>query len=201
MIKPNSYLYKKIRNVIIKLYTFGVRKRFKKLESFISPNIEITNPQFISIGKNNFIRPYVWIFAITKDSTGNNFTPEIKIGDYCSIGRFVHLTCSNRVVIGNKVFITEGVLITDSLHGYKDITKPILDQPLISLGEIQIGDGSWIGNGAKLVGNVVIGENCLVSANAVLTNIIVPDYCVVSGIPGKIVKKYDQEKQEWYTIQ
>jgi acetyltransferase-like isoleucine patch superfamily enzyme len=200
MIKPYSFFYRKARNTVSILYTLIIRHRFKKLDSNILPNIEITNPEFISIGKNTLIRPYCWIYAIINDDTGNSFSPELFIGEDCSIGRFAHITCSNRVVIESKVMITEGVLITDSLHGYLDVSKPIIEQQLISIGEVRIGEGSWIGNGAKIIGNVIIGKNCLVSANSVVSNMEVPDYSVVAGIPGKIVKHFDKVTNEWCKI-
>jgi len=191
MIKPSSMFFTKYRNLFSKLYTLVNRHKFKLLDTNIFPNSEFTNPQFISIGKATVIRPYCWIYAITNDNAGNKFSPNLAIGENCSIGRFAHITCSKTVIIENYVLITEGVLITDSLHGYTDILTPIINQPLISLGGIRIGEGSWIGNGAKIIGNVIIGKNCLISANTVISNMVIPDYCVIAGNPGKIVKQYE----------
>jgi serine O-acetyltransferase len=51
-----------------------------------------------------------------------------------------------------------------------------------------IGDNCYIGLGAKIFGQVTIGNNVVIGANSVVTKDI-PDNCVVSGIPAKIIKK------------
>ena len=49
-----------------------------------------------------------------------------------------------------------------------------------------IGDNVYIGPGAKIFGNIRIGNNVAIGANAVVTKSI-PDYSVAVGIPAKIV--------------
>lgn len=50
-----------------------------------------------------------------------------------------------------------------------------------------IGDNVRISAGAAVLGNVHIGNNVIVAANAVVTK-DVPDNCVVGGVPAKIIK-------------
>ena len=45
-----------------------------------------------------------------------------------------------------------------------------------------IGDNVFIGTGAKIIGNITIGNNVLIGANAVVTK-DVPDNCTVIGNP------------------
>lgn len=42
--------------------------------------------------------------------------------------------------------------------------------------------------GAKIIGKVSIGNNVIIAPNSVVVKDI-PDNCVVSGIPAKIIKK------------
>jgi serine O-acetyltransferase len=51
-----------------------------------------------------------------------------------------------------------------------------------------IGDHCYIGLGAKVFGQVTIGNNVVIGANSVVVKDI-PDNCVVSGIPGRIIKQ------------
>jgi serine O-acetyltransferase len=51
-----------------------------------------------------------------------------------------------------------------------------------------IGDNTVIAPGAKILGPVKIGKNCVIGANAVVLK-DVPDNSVAAGIPAKIVKK------------
>ena len=45
-----------------------------------------------------------------------------------------------------------------------------------------------ISAGAKVIGNVTIGNNCIVGASSVVLK-DVPDNCTVIGIPGRIVRE------------
>jgi len=49
-----------------------------------------------------------------------------------------------------------------------------------------IGNNVYIGPGAKIIGNVHIGNNVAIGANCVVTHDI-PDNGVVVGIPGKVI--------------
>ncbi|MBN2303902.1 MAG: acyltransferase [Anaerolineae bacterium] len=188
------------RGVRNKLYTAYLRPKFKSLQSVIPPGVDITNPQHISIGRNVRIAPYTWLYAITNDGERKNiFQPSIEIGDGCVIGRFCYITASNRLVLEERVFVMRSVLITDSSHGHEDLNVAIIDQPLISQGPVIIGTGSWIGTGARIMGRVRIGRNCVVGTNAVV-NKDVPDYCVVAGVPARIVKRYDMDAQAWIRV-
>jgi acetyltransferase-like isoleucine patch superfamily enzyme len=192
-----DYVIRRSRNLCFKAYTWCIRHRFRSLQTCLDPRAEITNPHFISIGYGVVIRPYVWIYAITDNLDQKEaFSPSIEIGNYASIGRFSHITASNHVKLEDYVFVNEGVLITDSIHGYHDIGTPIIKQPLVSRGPIVIGSGTWVGNGAKIIGALKIGRNCVVGANAVV-NRDVPDYCMVVGIPGKIVRRFDPNSHQW----
>tara|TARA_R110001592_G_scaffold148193_1_gene372971 strand:- start:2835 stop:3266 length:432 start_codon:yes stop_codon:yes gene_type:complete len=50
-----------------------------------------------------------------------------------------------------------------------------------------IGDDVYIATGAKILGAIYIGDNCVVGANAVVIK-DVPANSVVAGIPAKIIK-------------
>lgn len=49
-----------------------------------------------------------------------------------------------------------------------------------------IGDRVWIGSGAVLMGNIRIGNDVIIGANAVVTK-SVPSGCIIGGIPAKII--------------
>jgi serine O-acetyltransferase len=62
-------------------------------------------------------------------------------------------------------------------------------------GRPKIGNNVRITAGAKVIGNIAIGDNVTVGANAVVVK-DVPSNCVVIGIPAYIVKKDGVKVQE-----
>ncbi|TNE76745.1 MAG: serine O-acetyltransferase [Gammaproteobacteria bacterium] len=50
-----------------------------------------------------------------------------------------------------------------------------------------LGDGVMVGAGAKILGNIQVGDHSRVGANSVVVE-DVPESCTVVGIPGKVVK-------------
>ena len=61
------------------------------------------------------------------------------------------------------------------------------------------GHGTWIGAGAKIIGKVNIGRNCVIGAHTIVFK-DVPDYCVVVGAPARIIKQYDIINKNWITV-
>lgn len=58
-------------------------------------------------------------------------------------------------------------------------------------GNVKVGEGTQIGIGAIVIQGVKIGKWCVIGAGAVIIR-DVPDYAVVVGNPGKIIKYQDE---------
>ncbi|TVL09938.1 hypothetical protein AYI72_00990 [Shewanella algae] len=89
------------------------------------------------------------------------------------------------IVIGGGAVIEDDVIIhqgvTFGAKNFDDAGKGEEAKQLIKRGAI-------IGAGAKVIGNVEIGENSIVSANSVVTR-SVPANCIVYGV-NKVKKKH-----------
>ena len=73
-------------------------------------------------------------------------------------------------------------------HEYRNVEVPVIDQGIVQRGQkVSIGEGSYIGINAVIVGNVKIGKHCVIGANLVVTK-NVPDYCVAVGRPARVIK-------------
>ena len=120
---------------------------------------------------------------------------QLTIEDGCSIGRFNHIYATQQVILRKKVLTANGVYISDNAHDYRDPHIAILDQPVLHVGAVEIGEGSWLGHNACVLG-VCIGRHCVVGANAVVTR-DVPDYSVVVGAPAIIIKRFDVDAGTW----
>lgn len=126
---------------------------------------------------------------------GDIFIPEVKIGRNCSFGDYIHLSCINKIIIGNNVLTGRWVTITDNSHGSTDLEtlKEIpLKRKLYSKGPVIIGDKVWIGDKATILPGIKIGEGAIIAANSVVTK-DVPSYSVVGGNPAKVIKKINNE--------
>jgi acetyltransferase-like isoleucine patch superfamily enzyme len=94
------------------------------------------------------------------------------------------------VVIGAEALVSDRVYISDTGHHYEDPTVPIKRQGLRDGRRVVVGEGSWIGIGAVIVGDVTIGRNAVVAANAVVRDHVEP-FTVVAGDPARVVRRYD----------
>ncbi|MEF1172714.1 acyltransferase [Vibrio sinaloensis] len=102
------------------------------------------------------------------------------------------------VAIGERVLIADGVYISDNLHSFDDVDKSVIDQPVVSAGNVNIGDNVWIGEGVSIVG-ASIGRNSVVGANSVVTHDI-PEYSVAVGSPARVIKQYNFETKQWEKV-
>lgn len=103
----------------------------------------------------------------------------IQIPRFTKIGKgvcFMHHSCiviAGDSIIGDNCSIHQGVTIGRSFSGDK-------------AGCPVVGNNVIIFAGAKILGNVHIGDNVIIAANAVVIR-DVPDNCVVAGVPSKII--------------
>jgi carbonic anhydrase/acetyltransferase-like protein (isoleucine patch superfamily) len=102
------------------------------------------------------------------------------------------------ITIGRRVNVQDGACI----HCDTDVPNAIGDDVTIGHGAIvhgkSVGAGSLIGMGAKVLGQTVIGRECLIAAGAVVPpGLNVPDGMVVMGVPGKIVRPVRDEERAY----
>lgn len=120
-------------------------------------------------------------------SLGN---PYLKIEDNCHFGAYNHITCANKVVIGEFCLTGKWVTITDNSHGetdYDSLLLPPKQRKITTKGPVVIGKNVWIGDKATILPGVTIGDGAVIAASAVVTK-DVPAYSVVGGNPAKIIK-------------
>ena len=120
---------------------------------------------------------YLWYFFRYKRMCFN-LKVDIKPNNLGPGSRIVHLGALIRIKrdckIGKNCTILPGVVIGNKHFDSKN-------EPVI------IGDNCYFGLGAKVFGNVSIGDNVIIGANSVITK-DVPDNAVVGGVPAKIIR-------------
>lgn len=119
----------------------------------------------------------------------------LEIGDGCKLGKFNHIYATHRVVLGTRVLTANGVYISDNNHEFRDPFLAVMDQPIRQMADTIIGEGSWLGHNVCVVG-AQVGRHCVLGANTVLTR-DVPDFSVVVGAPGRVIRRYDPTRGAW----
>ncbi len=152
----------------------------------------------IEIGRNVFIAENSF-FAITQSNGVTNYQPRLIIGDNVCIGSSFFVACIDEVIIESDVLMSDRVFISDHIHGYQEKGVPIIKQKLVPRGKVVIRSGSFIGVNAVIMPGVTIGLGSVVGASTVVYH-DVPDFSVVVGNPGRIVKKYDATADRWITV-
>ena len=122
-------------------------------------------------------------------------------GGSVQIGRDTHIqprcqfsAYSASIIVGNNVQIAPGCAFYPYDHGVLP-GELICNQPLVSKGDIEIGDDVWLGFGAIILSGVSIGKGAVIGAGSVVTRSI-PDGAIATGIPARILKmRSDFESQ------
>ena len=130
---------------------------------------KITNPL---VDYPTLIHPSVWIgneefVEIGKGCivcAGNLITTNIKMGDFV----ILNLACT----VGHDTIIKDYAAFMPSVN--------------IS-GEVTIGEGVYVGTGAKIINQLEVGEYTVVGAGAVVAKTL-PAHCTAVGVPAKAIK-------------
>lgn len=174
------------------------RGRFAKIHwtSTILKPLLIT-PQFIELGENVTIWYKARIQGVYKYNEAE-YNPRIIFCDGVTVQQNLHLTCANRIIIGKNTAIAANVTITDIIHPYEDVNKPI-ERQNIQVDSVQIGEDCKIYNNAVILPGVHIGKHVTIGANSVV-NTDIPDYSVAVGMPARVVKRYDFNLKKWLKV-
>lgn len=183
-------LYEKSNYILFLLFDKRRYGGFGKC-SYIKSPLQIECPQNIFIGDKVVVGYKSWLAA--NPLTGGFV--ELKIEDGCNIGNFNHIYATHSVVLHRNVLTADKVYISDNSHGFEDIDSPVIKQPIIQRRNVEIGEGSWLGENVCVLG-CHIGKHCVIGANSVVTKDI-PDYSVAVGAPARVVKRYDFEAKSW----
>ena len=159
------------------------------------PFTKIQGAPYISIGEGSYIGRGVYL-SVSDAYHGNDYSPRLAIGNRVQIGNYLTIACINSIQIGDDVIMSDRVFIGDCIHGYSDTRVPIAQQPLVSKGPVDIGDGTFIGINAVILPGVTIGPHAVIGASSVVAH-DVPAYGVVAGNPARLIKYFDPAAGSW----
>lgn len=106
-----------------------------------------------------------------------------------------------------KIVIGEGTNVQDNTVIHCDHGHPNVIGRFVTIGHAavlhgeEVGEGTLVGIGARLLGHTKIGKNCLIAAGAVVPpGLVVPDGMLVMGVPAKVVRETSEKEKEYLRI-
>lgn len=173
--------------------------------------------------------PFYNSYVKSRQSTIHNQTywgyVSFRLSGCCSRGGYspVHRTCTisniRKIYVGiNSTVARPGCYIQgagtirfgDYVQlapnvGILSANHDLYDQRRYNVAPIVIGDYSWIGMNSIVTAGVTLGPRTIVAAGAVVTHSFPEGFCVLAGVPAKVVKYLDKDKfipwhydQEYY---
>ncbi len=156
--------------------------------SFIGKPTFLRGVKRIYLGKSVHIFPNIRLEVVNKNA-------RIEFKDNVSIAQNVHITAGDELIINESTSILANVCITDIDHEYTDLDINIRRQDY-KINKTEIGENCMIGMGAIILAGTCLGKQNIVAANSVVKGVF-PDYCVIAGVPAKIIKKYNFHTKSW----
>ncbi len=142
---------------------------------------------FLKSRRELYFKPLYWfvflIFRHYQYKTGCQLYLGTEIGGGLMFPHFGCQVIHYAAVIGDNVIVYQGVTIGSMRGGNGCAPK--------------IGNNVVLFPGAKIIGNITIGDNCVVGAGAVVTKDI-PSGCVAAGVPAKVLSQKGEEITRLY---
>lgn len=171
-------------------------------------------PEIIGGHKKSKIK-YTQNTGISNLTHISNSNDNLQIGENVFIGHFNYIDGFNaKITIAKNVQITNYInILTHSSHHSIRMTdhalllKDSYDE-LQNIGEVFIGEFSYIGPHSVIMPNTKIGKGCIISAYSYLKGDY-PDFSIIRGIPAKVIgdtrtidnqflEKYPDLKESYY---
>jgi acetyltransferase-like isoleucine patch superfamily enzyme len=216
--KNSSFLFdKKITSSVIISFSFSkliaLLRSYKiilntkgRKKVFLGKSVQFFNIKNIVFGNNVNIGDFVKLYAlgchpldigdnvnigsfsqIIISTTFNDLGEYIKIGDNVGVGEFSYLGGAGSLEIGNDTIIGQYFSVHPENHNYANKHLLIREQGVNRKG-VKIGSNCWIGSKVTVLDGVIMGDNCIIAAGAVVTRSFASN-SVIGGVPAKFLKE------------
>jgi acetyltransferase-like isoleucine patch superfamily enzyme len=175
-----NYLKQKIRALFYLYRRLIFYPFFKTSNILIGRNLSIRG----GLGSNIFGDNMVIYDNVVIES--HNPKGQIIFGNDCILSYGVLISCTDKIVVGNDVWIGEYTSIRDSTHSFS--IYQTLKSTADAVAPITIGSNVWIGKNTLILPGAIIGNNVIIAANSIIKGRC-EDNCMYAGAPA-VLKKY-----------
>lgn len=207
----SSYLFALLFKKTIQLMRGFFKRLFMKHRKkgkyvFVGKHVTLKCKSKICFGNGIILNDYCYIDALSKNGVffGNNVSigryttiectgvirnlgESLRIEDNVGIGPNCFFSIRGNVHISKDTIIGPGVKILSENHLFNSHDLPIRLQGE-NRGDVFIGNDCWIGANAVILSGVKIGNGCVIGAGSIVTKDVEP-FSVVAGIPAKVIRK------------
>ena len=173
----------RLRSKIFSLLISGAFADFGSKTVLMYP-IRLNGEERIAIGDSVFIGPGSWLQTLPD---AENKSVAISIGKGSSCAGACVISAVRSVVLEDNVLLARNIYISDHIHKYTELDKPVLAQGMDKVEPVLIKRGAWLGQNVVVCPGVTIGVGSVVGANSVVVKSI-PDHCVAAGAPARVLK-------------
>jgi acetyltransferase-like isoleucine patch superfamily enzyme len=110
---------------------------------------------------------------------------DIDVEDGANIGFNCELFSASRVRVGRHTLLAAYCYLIGGDHDFSNPALAVLEQGRRSAG-VDVGEGAWLGAGAKVLDGVTIGDRAIVGAGAVVRD-SVPAGAIAVGMPARVI--------------
>lgn len=118
-----------------------------------------------------------------------------KVGRFCSISNNVKVLTGSHPA-GTFVSSSPVFYAPSKQCGISFVNHFIYEQQLFADKKynVIIGNDVWVGYGATIMGGIRIGDGAIIASNATVIK-DVPPYCIVGGVPAKVLRRRFSDQQ------
>lgn len=125
-----------------------------------------------SIGKS------VHIYA----SATITFPWNLEVGDWSAIGENTLIYSVGKIVIGEKVTISQNSHLCAASHDYRDVALPIIT------AQVTVCDQAWVAADVFVAPGVTVGKGAILGSRCVMTK-DAEEWGIYAGNPARFIKK------------
>lgn len=155
-------------------------------------------PEHVALGDDVLVWPGCRIEGVVTAQTERAHPPLIEFGRGVTMQQNCHITAAGYLLIGDGTTVLHDVMITDIDHTYEHHGVRVTDQPM-RVSPTRIGRNSFICAGARILAGTVLGEQCIVGANAVVRGVFAAG-TVIAGNPARVIRQYDPTSGAWRRV-